>query len=118
MKLKYVGPTLSTGEPERSLIFEGIPAGDVDDGDLTPEQVKTALKSGLYEWATPPEKRAAAKKKAAAKSDAPKKAPARKKPATPPASDSPPVEPPPIETEDEEPAFAEAPAPMPVEGGA
>ena len=63
-KLKYVGPRLSTGEPERYLAEQGIPAGDVRSEDLTKDQVAIALKSGLYEWATPPKERAAAKRNA------------------------------------------------------
>jgi hypothetical protein len=66
MKLTYVGPKLSTGEPERSLIFDGIPAGDLDDRNLTKAQLKTVLGSGLYAWATPPSKRAKATKLAKA----------------------------------------------------
>jgi hypothetical protein len=65
-KLHYIGPRLSTGEPERSLILDGIPAGDLDSDDLSPEQVKTALDSGLYAWATPDSK-AAKEAEAAAK---------------------------------------------------
>ena len=49
--LKYTGPRLSTGEPERSLNYDGIPAGDVEESDLTKEQVKKALASGIYERA-------------------------------------------------------------------
>lgn len=53
MTLKYIGPTLSTGEPARSLNYDGLPAGDLDDTTLTDDQIKLALKSGLYEQKTP-----------------------------------------------------------------
>lgn len=51
--LKYIGPRLSTGEPERSLNYDGIPAGDVDTDTLTKEQIKIVEKSGLYEATKP-----------------------------------------------------------------
>lgn len=51
--LKYTGPRLSTGEPERNLNLDGIPAGDVDTDTLTDEQIKIVEKSGLYERAKP-----------------------------------------------------------------
>lgn len=54
--LKYTGPRLSTGEPERSLIYSGIPAGDVDTDTLTDEQIKIVEKSGLYETKAKPAK--------------------------------------------------------------
>ena len=47
--LKYTGPRLSTGEPERNLTLDGIPAGDVDTDTLTDEQVEIVKRSGLYE---------------------------------------------------------------------
>lgn len=46
--LKYIGPRLSTGEPERSLNYDGIPQDDVEEETLTKEQIKKALDSGLY----------------------------------------------------------------------
>lgn len=49
MTLVYIGPRLSTGEPERSLIYDGIPAGDIDETTLTEAQIEFALASGLYE---------------------------------------------------------------------
>ena len=49
--LKYTGPRLSTGEPARSLNYDGIPAGDVEEDDLTKEQIKIALASVFYERA-------------------------------------------------------------------
>jgi len=47
--LKYTGPRLSTGEPERNLNLDGIPAGDVDTDTLTKEQIKIVEHSGLYD---------------------------------------------------------------------
>lgn len=56
--LRYIGPRLSTGEIERSLIYSGIPAIDeIDDATLTPDQVKHALASGLYERVKEPPKK-------------------------------------------------------------
>jgi hypothetical protein len=73
-KLHYIGPKLSTGEPERSLILHGIPIGDLDSDNLAPEHVKAALDSGLYAWATPESKAAKEAERAAAKlPDAPVK---------------------------------------------
>lgn len=54
--LRYIGPTLSTGEPAQSLNYDGLPAGDLDEAELTDEQVKRALASGLYEREAPPKK--------------------------------------------------------------
>lgn len=50
--LKYTGPRLSTGEPERNLNLDGIPVGDVDTDTLTDEQVAIVKASGLYETKT------------------------------------------------------------------
>lgn len=47
--LKYTGPRLSTGEPERNLNIDGIPAGDVDTDTLTDEQLAIVKASGLYD---------------------------------------------------------------------
>jgi hypothetical protein len=47
--LKYTGPRLSTGEPERNLNLDGIPAGDVDTDTLTDEQLVIVKASGLYD---------------------------------------------------------------------
>ena len=50
MTLRYVGPRLSTGEIERSLVYSGIPALDeIDETTLTDEQRERAIASGLYE---------------------------------------------------------------------
>ena len=50
MTLRYVGPRLSTGEIERSLVYSGIPALDeIDETTLTDEQREHAIASGLYE---------------------------------------------------------------------
>lgn len=47
--LKYTGSRLSTGEPERNLNLDGIPAGDVDTDTLTDEQLAIVKASGLYD---------------------------------------------------------------------
>ena len=47
--LKYTGPRLSTGEPERNLNLDGIPAGDLDTDTMTDEQLAIVKASGLYE---------------------------------------------------------------------
>lgn len=47
--LRYIGPTLSTGEPAQSLNYDGLPAGDLDEAELTEAQIARALASGLYE---------------------------------------------------------------------
>ena len=54
--LKYTGPRLSTGEPERSLIFSGIPEGDLDTDTLTEEQMDVVKRSGLYDQPKPGKK--------------------------------------------------------------
>lgn len=79
-KLIYIGPKLSTGEPERSLIFDGIPAGDVKEDELTSEQVELALRSGLYAREGHVRE---TKDKLAGKAPAAKKTPAPKKAADP-----------------------------------
>jgi hypothetical protein len=66
-KLHYTGPRLSTGEPERSLILDGIPIGDLDSDELTPEQIQKVLDSELYAWATPDSKAAKDAERTAAK---------------------------------------------------
>lgn len=56
MKLTWVGARLPDGRPESHLAYYGIPARDIDDGELTPEQEKQALDSGLYQPAEPTKK--------------------------------------------------------------
>lgn len=56
MKLTWVGERQGDGRPVASLIYYGIPARDIADGELTPEQEKQALDSGLYRSAEPPKK--------------------------------------------------------------
>jgi hypothetical protein len=47
--LKFTAPLDSLGNPERNLALYGIPARDVEESELTQEQVALALDSGLYE---------------------------------------------------------------------
>lgn len=54
MKLTWVGERQGDGRPVASLIYYGIPARDIADGELTPEQERFALASGLYKEAKPP----------------------------------------------------------------
>ena len=47
--LEYVGPRLSTGEIERTLVFDGIPGVEMlDESTLTTAQIEKAISSGLY----------------------------------------------------------------------
>ena len=48
MKLTWIGARLPDGRPERHLAYDGIPARDIDDGELTPDQEEQAVASGLY----------------------------------------------------------------------
>ena len=54
--LKYTGPRLSTGEPERNLNYDGIPEGDLDTDTLTEEQMDVVKRSGLYDQPNPGKK--------------------------------------------------------------
>lgn len=49
MRLTWVGARFGDGRPMEHLAYYSIPARDIDDGELTPEQEKQALDSGLYQ---------------------------------------------------------------------
>ena len=92
----YVGPKLSTGEPERSLALSGISAanadGDIDDEGLNDEQMEALRRSEFWRSEAHLQAAETRKQNAAAKEKAAKK-PATKKAAMAPANIDPNAEP-------------------------